>query len=250
MAIDDQVPYEVINADPYQYRCAWDDRFALAAFVHREWKRGKFQVAIDFAGESLLSNEHDITVYKTAVLTARMARSQLLDDLKFDMTEAARKELRTMPVDPLPQGWIDRGATASLQSPGTWFQSEKWDLVECKVESRTEWLLMSRPHGEPTGKFATKEEGFAIAATYGADAIPEVFTKVKIVNFMPTREQFEASLQGGSPFIKIEPESKPSDDDFFNESIVDKMFHEQIDFKDEPSESKQETWRDREQLFW
>ncbi len=40
---------------------------------------------------------------------------------------------------------------------------------------------------------------------------------------------------------------KHPDDIGVHESIIDKMFHEQIDFKNEP---KTETWRDREQLFW
>lgn len=90
----DGVPYEVISADPYKYRCAWDDRFALANIVLHRWRSEKLQVVVGFVGEQLLSREGGIDTYKTVVLTVRTSRSSFIDDLKFDMTEAIRKELR------------------------------------------------------------------------------------------------------------------------------------------------------------
>jgi hypothetical protein len=262
MPMVDNVPWEVISVDPYKYRCAWDDRFALANIMLRHWRSCGMQVVVGFVGESLLSDDSGIATYKTVVLTVRVARSQLIDDLKFDMTEATRKELKAVPdgftkasyadftnnsisgliapmtltnctfyseskpIESLPLGWIDRGATVLIQSqnPGSWFQSQKWDLLECMMFDKTVWKLICRQNNQPVdGVFDTKEEAFC----YADDFVPDGCTKVKIVNIMPTIEQFESSLQGHSPFMKIEPETKPSD-----------------------PESKQETWRDRKSLLW
>ncbi len=125
----DGIEYDHVSYEPCRYRCAWDDRFALAATMYRTLVGYGNRVAIEFTGESLLTDYRGIATYKTAILTMR-----------------------------------------------------KTDSIN----------------------------------------IPEGCTKVKVVNVMPTREQFEASLQGGSPFITIEPE--PKTETWRDRAIKDPLF--------------------------
>ncbi len=64
----------------------------------------------------------------------------------------------------------------------------------------------------------------SIVINHGTLIVPEGCIKINVVNVMPTREQFEASLQGGSPFIKIESDPEPKTETWRDRAIKDPLF--------------------------
>ena len=61
------------------YRCAWDDRFALADAISKSNRNLGEHASIAIAGESLQSVEDDIPIYKTAVLWLKVSRKKPVD---------------------------------------------------------------------------------------------------------------------------------------------------------------------------